>query len=43
MEFHHRSYRSEQECLKVQYLIWITVDKLHINKLIEDWNKNFAY
>jgi len=43
MEIHHRSHRSEQECLKVQYLICITVDKLHINKLIEGWNNDFAY
>lgn len=42
MEIHHRSHRIEQECLKVQYLICITADNLHINKLTEVWNNDFA-
>lgn len=43
MKIHHRSQKSEQECLKVHDLICITVDRLHINKVIEGWGNDFAY
>lgn len=34
MKIHHRSQRSEQECLKVHCFICITLDRLPINKVI---------
>lgn len=34
MKIHHTSQRSEQECLKLHCFICITLDRLHINKVI---------
>lgn len=43
MKIHRRSQKNEQGCLKVHYLICITADMLHINKVIEGWGNDFAY
>lgn len=36
-------YKRVNRKVSVHYLICITVDRLHINKVLEGWDNDFAY